>query len=195
MNQKTLFYILIAFIVFFVVTQLITTLMQKPPFEIAYYRSRMEYDYTGQATFTATAGLFFKDKSKQQQYIDQYRQASVSTFKSYFDDVSKKIGRQIEVISMDSTITERSGILEVLEIARLSNAALVQDGVVDTSLKDISIYSVNDSQITVVVPQDAQILTIEPTPTKIVSNQIYWQPTQSSMVFPKVVFKKGEENW
>lgn len=194
MNQKTLFYILIAFIVFFIVTQLVTTLTQKPPFEIAYYRSIMEYDYTGQATFTAMAGLFFKDKSKQQQYINQYQQASTSTFKSYFDDVGKKIGRQIDVISMNSTITERSGILEVLEIARLSNVALVQDGIVDTSLKDISIYSVNDSQITVVVPQDAQVLTIEPTPTKIVSNQIYWQPSQASMTFPKVVFKKGEEN-
>lgn len=194
MNQKTLFYILIAFIVFFIATQLITTLTQKPPFEIAYYRSIMEYDYTGQATFTATAGLFFKDKAKQQQYISQYQQASTSTFKNYFDDISKKIGRQIDVISMNSTVTERSGILEILEVARLSNVALVQDGIIDTSLKDISIYSVNDSQITVIIPQDAQILTIEPTPTKVVSNQIYWQPSQASMIFPRVIFKKGEKN-
>jgi len=193
-NQKTLFYILIAFIVFFIVTQLVTTLTQRPPFEIAYYRSRMEYDYTGQATFTATAGLFFKDKSKQQQYINQYQQVSLSTFKGYFDDVSKKVGRQIDVISMNSTITERSGILEVLEIAKLHNAASVENGVVDTSLKDITIYSVGDSEIVVVVPEDAQILTAEPTPTKIILNQIYWQPGQASMVFPKVVFKKGDQN-
>ncbi|MEJ5230262.1 MAG: DUF4897 domain-containing protein [Pseudothermotoga sp.] len=194
MNQKTLFYILIAFIVFFIVTQLVTTLTQRPPFEIAYYRSRMEYDYTGQATFTATAGLFFKDKSKQQQYINQYQQASLSTFKGYFDDVSKKVGRQIDVISMNSTVTERSGILEVLEIARLSNVASVENGVVDTSLKDITIYSVGDSEIVVVVPEDAQILSMEPTPTKVVLNEIYWQPGQASMVFPKVVFKKGDQN-
>jgi hypothetical protein len=192
-NQKTLFYILIAFIVFFIVTQLVTTLTRKPPYEIAYYRSKMEYDYTGEATFTATAGLFFKDKNKQQQYIDQYQQASLSTFKSYFDDVSEKVGRNIEVISMNSTMTERSGILEVVETARLLNAASVTNGIVDTSLKDISIYSVNDSQIVVVVPEGADILTIEPTPTKIVENAIYWQPSESSMSFPRVIFKEGEE--
>ncbi len=60
-------------------------------------------------------------------------------------------------------------------------------------MKDISIYSVNDSQITVVIPQDAQIITVEPTPTKsLFQNEIYWQPSQASMAFPKVVFKKGE---
>ncbi|WP_448521897.1 DUF4897 domain-containing protein [Pseudothermotoga sp.] len=189
MNQRTLLYLLIAFVLFFTVMQLIGVFLQRPAFEVVYYRSKMEYDYSGTATFTTTAGLFFKDASKQQQYLQNYKQGSIEQFKQYFAEVSKRLGRQIEVISMESTVTERSGILEVMEKAVLSNVAVVEQGVVDTSLKDVSINAVADSEIVVVVPQDAVLLSVEPTPVRTLDNQIYWKPT-GSMSFPRVVFKK-----
>jgi len=192
-NQKTIFYILIAFVVFFVVTQLFMSFGRKPPFEIVYYRSRMEYDYDGSATFTATAGLYFKDKQKEEEYKKQYAENSAGTFQEYFDQVSEKVGREISVISVDSTISSRSGVLEVIETARLSNIATVQDGLVDTSLKDISIYSVKDSEVTMALPRDAIVVSAQPTPTKVVENQLYWYPQEESMVFPAVRFKKGED--
>jgi len=191
LNQRTLLYLLIAFILFFTVMQLIGVFLQRPAFEIVYYRSRMEYDYAGNATFTTTAGLFFKDSAKQNQYLQNYKQGSIEQFKQYFAEVSKRVGRQIEVVSMESTVTERSGILEVVEKATLSNVALVENDVVDTGLKDLSINAVADSEIVVVLPEDAIVLSVEPTPTKALNNQIYWKPT-GSMSFPRVVFRKGE---
>ncbi|HBT40013.1 MAG: DUF4897 domain-containing protein [Pseudothermotoga sp.] len=191
MNQRTLLYLLIAFVLFFTVMQLIGVFLQRPAFEVVYYRSRMEYDYSGAATFTTMAGLFFKDPSKQQQYLQNYKQSSLEQFKQYFAEVSKRLGRQIEVISMESTVTERSGILEVMERAVLSNVAVVEQGKVDTSLKDVSINAVADSEIVVVIPEDAVVLSVEPTPVRTLDNQIYWKPA-GSMTFPRVVFKKGE---
>ncbi|AEH52036.1 DUF4897 domain-containing protein [Pseudothermotoga thermarum] len=192
MNQRTLFYILIAFVGFFIVFQFITIFTQKPPFEIVYYRTKMEYDYNGSAVFTTTAGLFFKDKNKQASYVQQYQQVSLDTFRKYFEDVSKKIGREIEVVSMESSINERAGILEIVEVAKLNNAAVVTDGVVDTQMKDITLSASGDSEIVIVIPKDAVVVSVEPTPTKIVENQIYWQPIGSRMAFPRVVFKRGE---
>ncbi len=181
-----------AFVGFFIAFQFISIFTQKPPFEIVYYRSRMEYDYSGSAVFTTTAGLFFKDKNKQAQYIQQYQQVSLDTFKKYFEDVSKRIGREIEVVSMESNVNERAGILEIVEIARLNNAATVNNSVVDTQMKDLTIAGTNDSEIVVVVPLDAEIITIDPTPTKVVDNQIYWQSIGPKMSFPRVIFKRGE---
>lgn len=192
MNQRTLLYLLIAFILFFTVMQLIGVFLQRPAFEVVYYRSRMEYDYSGNAVFATTAGLFFKDKAKQQQYMQSYNQGSIEQFKQYFTEISKRVGRQIEVISMESTVTERAGVLEVFERAVLANAALVVNNVIDTSLKDLSINAVSDSEIVVIIPEDAVLISAEPTPVRTVGNQIYWKPT-GSMNFPRVVFKKGEE--
>ncbi|MCS7174250.1 DUF4897 domain-containing protein [Pseudothermotoga sp.] len=191
MNQRTLLYLLIVFVLFFTVMQLIGVFLQRPAFEVVYYRSKMEYDYSGNAIFTTTAGLFFKDRAKQQQYVQNYNQGSLEQFKQYFTEISKRVGRQIEVISMESTITERAGIVEVLEKAILSNVALVMNDVIDTNLKDISINAVSDSEIVVVVPEDAVLLSVEPTPAKTVGNHIYWKPT-GSMNFPRVVFRKGD---
>lgn len=191
MNQRTLLYVLIAFVLFLTVMQLIGVFLQRPAFEVVYYRSRMEYDYSGDATFTTTAGLFFKDASKQEQYLQSYKQGSLEQFKQYFSEISERIGRQIEVVSMESTVVERAGILEISERAVLSNVAIVEDGVVDTDLKDLSINAVADSEIVVIVPEDAIVLSVEPTPVKTVDNQIYWKPT-GSMRFPRVVFRKGE---
>ncbi len=181
-----------AFVGFFIVFQFISIFTQKPPFELVYYRTRMEYDYSGSAVFTTTAGLFFKDKNKQAQYVQQYQQVSLDTFKKYFEDVSKRIGREVEVISMQSDLNERAGILEIVETAKLNNAAVVTDNVVDTQMKDLTISGSNDSEIVIVIPTDAVIVTVEPTPTKIVDNQIYWQSIGPRMSFPRVVFKRGE---
>ncbi len=189
--SKSLLYMMILIIVAFLVIDLVMVFTRKPPFEIVYYRANMEYDYSGNATFTTTAGLFFKKESEEKRYLQAYGEGSLDTFKKYFKDVSEKLGREIVPVTFNSTTTKRAGILEIREEAFLKNAATVKDGIVDTSMGDLMLNVAGDSEIRMSIPKDATILSVDPTPLKIVDGDIVWKPqANQGMVFPKVKFKR-----
>ncbi len=189
--SKSLLYMMILIIVVFLVMDIVMVFTRKPPFEVVYYRAKLEYDYSGDATFTTTAGLFFKKESEEKKYLQAYGEGSLETFKKYFKDVSEKLGRTIEPVTFDSTTTKRSGILEIRETAYIKSAATVENGVVDTSMGDLMLNVAGDSEIRMVLPKDATVLSVEPTPTKFVGRDIVWIPQAGKgMVFPKVRFKR-----
>ena len=186
---KNIFFLIIFVMIAFLVIDLFLIFAKRAPFEIVYYRTSMEYDYDGNATFTTIAGLFFKDPRKQETYKENYLRNSKETFQEYFKRVGEEIGREIIPISFDSTITVRSGILEISETAFLKNVAINKDGVVDTSMGSLTLNIAGDSEVSLKIPRDATIVSIEPTPTSIVGKTIKWKPN-GPMLFPRVIFKK-----
>ena len=190
--SRNLVYMMILIVVGFLIVDLIMVFTRKPPFEIVYYRAEMEYDYSGDATFTTTAGLYFKKASAESKYMEAYKEGSVETFKKYFEDVSKRIGREVVPVTFDSTVTKRTGIVEIKETAFLKNAATVKDGVVNTSMDDLVLNVAGDSEIRVVIPDDATLIGVSPTPLKVLDNEIVWKPQSGGMKFPEVEFKRSK---
>ncbi len=189
--NRNLFYMMLFITLAFLVMDLVMVFTRKPPFEVVYYRARMEYDYTGDATFTTVAGLYFKKESAKEKYIQAYKEGGLKTFKEYFKDVSKRLGREIVPVSFDSTMTERPGILEIKERAFLKGAAVVdENGIVDTSMGNLMLNTTGDSEVRVVIPEDATTLSVYPTPTEILKNEIVWKNVGNGMRFPEVRFKR-----
>jgi len=175
---KNIFYLIIFVMIAFLVIDLFFIFARRAPFEIVYYRTNMEYDYDGNATFTTVAGLFFKDPRKRESYRE-----------TYFKKVGEEVGRDIIPVSFDSTVMVRSGILEISETAFLKNVAIKKDGAIDTSMGSLTLNIVGDSEVSLKIPEGATIVSIDPTPTSIVGKTIKWRP-KGPMLFPRVIFKK-----
>ena len=186
---KNIFYLIIFVMIAFLVIDLFFIFARRAPFEIVYYRTNMEYDYDGNATFTTVAGLFFKDPRKRESYRETYLKNSKETFQEYFKKVGEEVGRDIIPVSFDSTVMVRSGILEISETAFLKNVAIKKDGAIDTSMGSLTLNIVGDSEVSLKIPEGATIVSIDPTPTSIVGKTIKWRP-KGPMLFPRVIFKK-----
>lgn len=192
MSTKFIYLILVVMLVFMVVEFLFVTIGRRAPFEIVYYRSNLEYDYDGNATFTTVVGLYFKDERKREEYKNAYLEASKEGLGKYFQDISKQVGREIVPYDYTVKMEEKSGVLEVTEKTFLKGAAEVKDGVVDTGMGNLTIGMSGETEIVVKIPEDAVLISAVPTPTVLEGNVLVWRPKES-IPFPKVTFRKGSE--
>ncbi|MFN6991830.1 MAG: DUF4897 domain-containing protein, partial [Fervidobacterium sp.] len=115
MNNKTMLYILIFIVLFFLVIDFITLFTRGPNFDVVFYESIISTNYSTNATITTTSGLKFKNEKKKTEYLQIYKDTSKQTFEKYFSEISKEIGKDISVIEVKSYIKERDGILEITE--------------------------------------------------------------------------------
>ncbi|AIY87797.1 MAG: Uncharacterized protein XD64_1103 [Thermotoga sp. 47_83] len=193
LSSRTIYILLIIMVVFMLVEFLFFFLGGRAPFEIVYYRSTMEYDYSGNATFTTSAKLYFKDEKKKEEYKINYASASKEELNKYFSQISKEVGREIVPLDYNVRVEDTGGMLEVTETTLLRGAAQVKGDVLDTSMGSLTMNVAGETEIVVKLPEDAAVISVTPTPSERENNTLIWRP-DSSMVFPKVIFKRVNEN-
>ncbi|HCF38901.1 MAG TPA: DUF4897 domain-containing protein, partial [Thermosipho africanus] len=93
MQNKTFMYILILVVIVFLIFDLFTVFNRRPKFDITFYKTVVETDYSDTATITTIAGLSFKDEKSMYEYKESYTNASSKTFLNYFEQISKEIGK------------------------------------------------------------------------------------------------------
>ncbi|AIY85995.1 hypothetical protein T2812B_02230 [Thermotoga sp. 2812B] len=193
MSSRTIYILLIIMVVFMLVEFLFFFLGGRTPFEIVYYRSTMEYDYSGNATFITNAKLYFKDEKKKEEYKANYASASKEGLNEYFSQISEEVGREIVPLDYNVKVEDTGGMLEITETTLLRGAAQVKGDVLDTSMGSLTMNVAGETEIVVKLPEDATVISVTPTPVERENNTLIWRP-DSSMVFPKVIFKRVNEN-
>ena len=180
-------------VVFMLVEFLFFLLGGRAPFEIVYYKSTMEYDYSGNATFTTNAKLYFKDEKKKEEYKANYASASKKGLNEYFSQVSQEVGREIIPLDYKVSVSDSGGMLEVTETTLLKGAAQVNGDVLDTSMGSLTLNVAGETEIVLKLPKDATVLSVTPTPMEWRNNTLIWKPREP-MRFPSVIFKRVTEN-
>lgn len=190
MNNKSMVYILIFIVIFFLFIDFLTLFFRNPNFTVEYYNSDIYVSYGPEATITTISGLRFKNEKKKAEYVETYKRTSLETFKKYFSEVSKEIGKEISVVDFKSHMEERNGIMEVTESVTLKGLVQQVDSNYILDMGQIQMNSVENASLKVNLPEDAKIETIEPTPTKIIGTMIVWSGS-SIKTFPRIKFRRG----
>lgn len=193
--NRTVLYVLIFVVLFFLAVDIITLLMRGPNFDVVYYDSDIFSDYSKIATITTVSGLKFKSEKKESEYINTYKETSKETFEKYFSQVSKEIGKDIKVLDVDFSWRKREGILEITEKVTLSG--LVQNQIMDgkeiyiLDMGKVKMNAIGNANLKVHLPGDAVLITVEPTPTTQSANFVVWSGNDI-LYFPEIKYKRGE---
>ncbi|ANQ53929.1 hypothetical protein BG95_05785 [Thermosipho sp. 1063] len=187
MQNKTLFYILLFMIVAFLIFDFFTIFNRKPKFDITYYQTIIETDYSNAATITTIAGLSFNDLKEMENYKVSYTQNSSATFLDYFKKISEEIGKNMSVKMYKNSASERAGILEIQEIAVIENLVTIGNNKYTLSLGNIQINPNENSSFIVYIPKESALISAQPTPTSIIKNKLYWSGNTLKN-FPTVIY-------
>ena len=193
--NRTVLYVLIFVVLFFLAVDIITLLMRGPNFDVVYYDSDIFSDYSKIATITTVSGLKFKSEKKESEYINTYKETSKETFEKYFSQVSKEIGKDIKVLDVDFSWRKREGILEITE--KVTFSGLVQNQIMDgkeiyiLDMGKVKMNAIGNANLKVHLPGDAVIITVEPTPTTQSANFVVWSGNDI-LYFPEIKYKRGE---
>ncbi|KAF2961992.1 hypothetical protein AS161_07535 [Fervidobacterium sp. 2310opik-2] len=193
--NRTVLYVLIFVVLFFLTVDIITLLMRGPNFDVVYYDSDIFSDYSKIATITTVSGLKFKSEKKESEYINTYKETSKETFEKYFSQVSKEIGKDIKVLDVDFSWRKREGILEITEKVTLSG--LVQNEIIGgkeiyiLDMGKVKMNAIGNANLKVHLPDDAVLITVEPTPTTQSMNFVVWSGNDI-LYFPEIKYKRGE---
>jgi len=191
LNNKTMIYLLIFVVVFFLLIDIITLMTRGPNFDVVFYDSDIYSDYSDTATITTVSGLKFKNDKKKNEYIKTYQQTSKQTFEKYFSEISKEIGKSISVVDVKFDWKEREGILEITEQVTLKGLVEEKENSYTIDMGKIKMNSVSNSNVKVHIPLDAVLEHVEPTPTTQKENLIVWTD-KDILYFPKIIYKRGE---
>lgn len=192
MNNKTMIYILIFVVIFFLIIDIVTLMMRKPNFNVVFYDSDIYSDYSDTATITTVSGLKFNNEKKKNEYIKTYQETSKETFEKYFSEISKEIGKTISVVDVKFDWKEREGILEITEQVTLKGLVQEKEGSYIIDMGRIKMNPVDNSNLKVHMPSDAMLEYVEPTPTTQNKNIIIWT-SKGIQYFPKIMYKRGEK--
>ncbi|MGC9796042.1 DUF4897 domain-containing protein [Fervidobacterium riparium] len=190
MNGKLALYILIFVVVFFLIVDVVTLFMRGQNFTIEYYDSDIYLGYSPVATITTTSGLLFKTEKKKSEYIEAYKQTSAETFKKYFSEISKEIGKTIDVVDFKSQVNHKDDLLEIVEVVTLRGLVKENNSAYVLDMGNITMNQLQNSNLKVHLPEGAVLESVEPTPTKVLNSLILWKG-QDIKFFPKIVFKRG----
>lgn len=191
MQNKTFIYILVFIVVIFLIIDLLTVFNRKPKFDITFYQTTIELDFSDTATLTTTAGLLFKNEKDMYEYKESYTNASSETFLKYFEQISKEIGKTITVLNYENNARERGGILEIEETAVLKNLVSISNDKYTLSMGELQINPNSNSIFTVILPDTSYLISANPTPTKIEENQITWSGEKLGK-FPTVIYRRAQ---
>jgi len=133
--------------------------------------------------------LKFKSEKKKEEYITTYNQTSLDTFRKYFSEVSKDIGKNIEVLDFKSNIKNNGNILEITETVVLKGIVQSENDTYILDMGQIRMNSVANSTFKVHLPEDARVESIEPTPTKNLGTLIIWSG-EDIKTFPRIGYKR-----
>lgn len=189
MQNKTFMYILILVVIVFLIFDLFTVFNRRPKFDITFYKTVVETDYSDTATITTIAGLSFKDEKSMYEYKESYTNASSKTFLNYFEQISKEIGKTITVLNYENSAKERAGILEIEEIAVLKNLVDVSNNTYTLNMGNIQINPNPNSLFIVYIPKDSILVSSNPTPTSFENNKLSWDG-ESLKNFPTVIYRR-----
>ncbi|SHH56026.1 DUF4897 domain-containing protein [Thermosipho atlanticus] len=190
MQNRTLLYILIAFVAIFLIFDVFTLFTKKPKFEITFYQTKVEIDYSENSTITTLAVLSFNKQQDMFNYMESYNNAASSTFIDYFKKISDEIGKQLVVVNYNNKATERAGVLEIEEQAVIKNLVTKKDKYYELSMGKLPINSNNDSEFIIYLPQNTKVISIDPTPTTISNNTLKWNGGALEY-FPTVIYTKS----
>lgn len=189
MQNKTLLYILIAFVAIFLIFDIFSLFTRKPKFEVTFYQTIVEADFSEVSTITTLADLYFKKDEDLVNYKESYLNAASSTFIDYFKKISEEIGRDLIVVTYKNNAIERAGILEIEEIAVIKNLVSKKGDQFELSMGKLQINSNRDSEFFVKLPENSEIISIDPTPTSVDKNILKWMG-ESLKYFPTVVYTR-----
>lgn len=191
-SNKTLFYVLIFVLVFFLLIDFVSLFFVRRNFSIEYYTTDVMVGFSEIATITTFSGLRFKDVKKREEFMRSYGANSKKTFEEYFSKISRDIGREVNVLNVESTATSRDTLLEITETVTLSGLVRkYPNGKFEAGLGKVRLSNIGNSQLRVRIPREAELELADPTPTSVSRNVLVWEGSDI-LYFPNVVYKKGE---
>uniref|UniRef100_A0A7C4GKX6 DUF4897 domain-containing protein n=1 Tax=Fervidobacterium thailandense TaxID=1008305 RepID=A0A7C4GKX6_9BACT len=191
-NNKALFYVLIFVLVFFLLIDFVSLFFVRRNFSFEYYTTDVIVGFSEIATITTFGGLRFKDVKKREEFMRSYGANSKKNFEEYFSKISRDIGREVNVLNVESTATSRDTLLEITETVTLSGLVRkYPNGKFEAGLGKIRLSNIGNSQLRVKIPREAELELADPTPTRVNRNVLVWEGLDI-LYFPNVVYKKGE---
>ena len=194
MNWNKFLIVIIVILAGFMIVNIFMTFRARTSYTQVNYRAVYSYDYDGSVRTFTTARLVFDKYEDMLKVRDGINSESLDKKMDYYQKavarIASNLDRTMRVVSFNSSATIVSGMLEISETSEIENfAAVDENGVVDTSLGSNKIQLRGEASVIVEVPQDAQILSVYPTPTEVTDNKFVWKGI-GEIVFPKVRFTK-----
>lgn len=157
--------------------------------------SNYTYDYTGRATLDIETEILFNKPKQMSQFLEQYdkpKEEQLADFQESMTKFAESFDRLMTVEAFQSTATVLSANrVNIVEYAVISGFAATEGDVVNTDMGDMEFDLTGaESSLTLTVPQDAQIISVEPTPTAVAGGNIFIWSNSGKTPFPKIKFSK-----
>ncbi|OAA27998.1 hypothetical protein AT15_04745 [Kosmotoga arenicorallina S304] len=195
MKFNTLLIIIVIVMVAITAVNMFMSFSNRLKIETLSYSSNYLYDSQGTVKMDSVMQVKFLKPQQIEGFLEQFEKSpseKISEFQKSLEDFSKNLGRILAVEDFQSTATVISyDILEIREVAVVKGFAGVTDGQVNTSLGDVELDLSGDSVLTITLPSNAKVISVNPQPTsRPAENLLIWSNT-GKIKFPEVVFVAG----
>jgi len=156
------------------------------------YNSVYTYDNEGKVIMESDMDILFLKPAQMKDFLAQFdrsNQEKLTDFQKSLDSFAEKLERTIVVESFESeAVVTGNDTMRVEENSVVSGFAVVNGDEISTSLSDTKLDLEGDSSLTIIIPDDAQVISVSPEPTSRPNDYTFVWADVGQITFPEVKY-------
>ena len=194
MNNKKLMWVLLAVIIVFAGFNIFQFFNNKSNFKQVEFTAVYTFERSLETTIENTVVFEFENPEDLQKTLDEFNNMPMEDrLKSYnevLDKLEEKAEQPVEALTFVSEAYVIDGLLNIKEENKVKGMVSEKDGLYRTSFGEnqLELKETQNSKLVFVLPEDAEILSVNPEPTRKEGNVLTWERI-GLITFPNVEYK------
>jgi len=192
--NRILIIVIIAMVAFTAINMFMTYNNQLK-IETLSYNSVYTYDNEGKVIMESDMDILFLKPAQMEDFLTQFdrsNQEKLTDFQKSLDSFAEKLERTIVVENFGSVaVVTGDDTMRVEENSVVSGFAVVNGDEINTSLSDTKLDLEGDSSLTIIIPDDAEVISVSPEPTSRPNDYTFIWAGVGQITFPEVKYIVG----
>jgi uncharacterized lipoprotein YehR (DUF1307 family) len=194
MDNKKLMWLMLAVIIVFAGFNIFQFFNNQSNFKQVEFTAIYTFDRSLSTTIENTVVFAFENQEDLQKTLNEFNEIPMEDrLKSYnevLDKLEEKAERPVEALDFNSEAYAVDGLLYIKEENLINGMTEEKDGIWRTSFGEnqLELKETQNSKLVFILPEDAEIISVKPDPTKIEGNVLTWEKA-GLITFPNVEYK------
>ncbi len=192
--NRILIIVIIAMVAFTAINMFMTYNNQLK-IETLSYNSVYTYDNEGKVIMESDMDILFLKPAQMEDFLAQFdrsNQEKLADFQKSLDSFAEKLERTIVVENFESVaVVTGDDTMRVEENSVVSGFAVANGDEINTSLSDTKLDLEGDSSLTIIIPDDAEVISVSPEPTSRPNDYTFIWTGVGQITFPEVKYIVG----
>ena len=189
--NRILIIVIIAMVAFTAINMFMTYNNQLK-IETISYNSVYTYDAEGKVHMESDMEILFLKPNQMEDFLEQFdrnNQEKIADFQESLDSFGDKLERVIVVEEFQSdAVVTGSDTIRVEERSVVSGFASINGNVISTSLNDTKLDLEGDSSLTIIIPENSEVISVNPEPTSNPNKYTFIWTDVGQITFPEVKY-------